>query len=114
MQGSDHELITICWVCIDRELQNQRDRRRTLTTELANHIGSAGARQDAKERIAAYRLLKRSDDSDDDDDNPYDDSQESLIVSIVDFETFISNYESQHRDQKKLLKSSLRDLSNEK
>jgi hypothetical protein len=114
VQGSDHELITICRVCIDRELQNQRDRRRTLTTELANHIGSAGARQDAKERIAAYRLLKRSDDSDDDDDNPYDDSQESLIVSIVECETFISNYESQHRDQKKLLKSSLRDLSNEK
>ena len=114
VQGSDHELITICRVCIDRELQNQRDRRRTLTTELANHIGSAGARQDAKERIAAYRLLKRSDDSDDDDDNPYDDSQESLIVSIVECETFISDYESQHRDQKKLLKSSLRDLSNEK
>ena len=114
VQGSDHELITICRVCIDRELQNQRDRRRTLTTELANHIGSAGARQDAKERIAAYRLLKRSDDSDGDNDNPYVDSQESLIVSIVDFETFISNYESQHRDQKKLLKSSLRDLSNEK
>ena len=97
-----------------RELQNQRDRKRTLTTELANHIGSAGARQDAKERIAAYRLLKRSDDSDGDNDNPYVDSQESLIVSIVDFETFISNYESQHRDQKKLLKSSLCDLSNEK
>ena len=97
-----------------RELQNQRDRKRTLTTELANHIGSAGARQDAKERIAAYRLLKRSDDSDGDNDNPYVDSQESLIVSIVDFETFISNYESQHRNQKKLLKSSLRDLSNEK
>jgi hypothetical protein len=90
-----------------RELQNQHDRKRTLTTELANHIGSAGARQDAKERIAAYRLLKRSDDSDGDDDNPYVDSQESLIVSIVDFETFISDYESQ-------LKSSLRDLSNKK
>ena len=69
-----------------RELQNQRDRKRTLTTELANHIGSAGARQDAKERIAAYRLLKRSDDSDGDNDNPYDDSQESLIVSIVECE----------------------------
>ena len=66
-----------------RELQNQRDRKRTLTTELENHIGSASARQDAKERIVAYRLLKRSDDSDGDDDNPYDDSQESLIVSIV-------------------------------
>jgi hypothetical protein len=90
-----------------RELQNQHDRKRTLTTELANHIGSAGARQDAKERIAAYRLLKRSDDSDGDDDNPYVDSQESLIVSIVDFESFISYYESQ-------LKSSLRDLSNKK
>jgi hypothetical protein len=90
-----------------RELQNQHDRKRTLTTELANHIGSAGATQDAKERIAAYRLLKRSDDSDGDDDNPYVDSQESLIVSIVDFETFISDYESQ-------LKSSLRDLSNKK
>jgi len=63
-----------------RELQNQRDRKHTLTTELANHIGSTGARQDAKERIAAYKLLKRSDDSDGDDDNPYDDSQESLIV----------------------------------
>ena len=62
-----------------REIQNQRDRKRTLTTELANHIGSAGARQDAKERIAAYKLLKRSDDSDSGDDNPYDDSQESLI-----------------------------------
>jgi hypothetical protein len=90
-----------------RELQNQHDRKRTLTTELANHIGSAGATQDAKERIAAYRLLKRSDDSDGDDDNPYVDSQESLIVSIVDFESFISYYESQ-------LKSSLRDLSNKK
>jgi hypothetical protein len=62
-----------------REIQNQRDRKRTLTTELANHIGSAGARQDAKERIAAYKLLKRSDDSDSGDNNPYDDSQESLI-----------------------------------
>ena len=97
-----------------RELQNQRDRKHTLTTELANHIGSAGARQDAKKRIAAYRLLKRSDDSDGDDNNPYDDSQESLIVSIVECKTFISDYESQHRDQKKLLKSSPRDLSNKK
>ena len=65
-------------------------------------------------RVLAYKLLKRSDDSDGDDDNPYDDSQESLIVSIVECKTFISDYESQHRDQKKLLKSSLRDLSNEK
>ena len=56
-----------------------------------------------------------SDDSDgDDDDNPYDDSQESLIVSIVKCDTFISEYKSQHRDQKKLLKSSLCDLTNEK
>ena len=91
-----------------------RSKARKLTTELANHIGSACARQEAKERIAAYRLLKRSDDSDGDDDNPYDDSQESLIISIVECETFISDYESQHCDQKKLLKSSLRDLSNEK
>ena len=60
--------------------------------------------------------MKRSDDDNGDggdDDNPYDDSQESLIASIVECETFISDYKSQHRDQKKLLKSSLRDLSNE-
>jgi hypothetical protein len=91
-----------------------RSKARKLTTELANHIGSACARQEAKERIAAYRLLKRSDDSNGDDDNPYDDSQESLIISIVECKTFISDYESHHRDQKKLLKSSLHDLSNEK
>jgi hypothetical protein len=58
---------------------------------------SSGARQEAKDRIAAYKLLKRSDDDDDDggddgeDDNPYDDSQESLIASIVECETFISD-----------------------
>ena len=98
-----------------RELQNQCDRKRTLTTELANHIGSSGARKEAKERIAAYRLLKRSDDSDGDDDkNPYVGSHESLIVSIVECKTFISKYESQHRDQKKLSKSSLCDLTNKK
>ena len=98
-----------------RELQNQRDRKRTLTTELANHIGSSGARKEAKERIAVYRLLKRSDNSDcDNDNNPYVDSQESLIVSIVKCNTFISKYESQHCSQKKLLKSSLCDLTNKK
>ena len=98
-----------------RELQNQRDRKRTLTTELSNHIGSSGARKEAKERIAAYRLLKRSDNSEgEDDDNPYVDSQESLIVSIVECNTFISEYESQHRNQKKLLKSSLCYLTNKK
>ena len=47
-------------------------------------IGSVGARQDAKERIAAYRLLKRSDDSDGDNDNPYDNSQESLVGTLKD------------------------------
>ena len=108
MTGFDPSWSSLCrlGICSGTNL-HQRDRKRTLTTELANHIGSAGARQDAKERIAAYRLLKRSDDSDGDNDNPYVDSQESLIVSIVDFETFISDYESQ-------LKSSLRDLSNKK
>ena len=79
---------------------------------------SSGVRQEAKDRIAAYKLLKRSDNDNDDDnggddDNPYDDSLESLIASIVECETFISDYKSQHRDQKKLLKSSLHDLSNE-
>jgi hypothetical protein len=38
----------------------------------------------------------------------------SLIVSIVECETFISDYKYKHRDQKKILKSSLCDLSNEK
>jgi len=97
-----------------RDLQNQRDRKRTLTAEFVNHIDSSSARQEAKERIANYKLWKRSDDSEGDDDIPYDESQESLIASIVECETFISEYESQHRDQKKLLTSCLRDLSNEK
>ena len=44
----------------------------------------------------------------------YVNSQESLIVSIVECKNFISDYESQHCDQKTLLKSSLCDLSNEK
>ena len=99
-----------------REFQNQRDRKLTLTAELANNIGSAGARQEAKEQITAYRLtLKRDNENSDSDDNdPYDDSQESLIESIVECETFISKFEYQHCDQKKLLNSSLRDLTNKK
>ena len=62
-----------------RDLQNQRDRKRTLTAEFVNHIDSSSARQEAKERIANYKLWKRSDDSEGDDDIPYDESQESLI-----------------------------------
>jgi hypothetical protein len=96
------------------DLQNQRDRKRTLTAEFVNHIDSSSARQEAKERIANYKLWKRSDDSEGDDDIPYDELLESLIESIVECETFISEDESQHRDQKKFLKSCLCDLSKKK
>ena len=80
-------------------------------------IGSASARQEAKDRYSAYKLMLQRDDGNsdgDDDDNPYEDSHESLIECIVECETIISEYESQHCNQKKLLKSSLRDLTNKK
>jgi hypothetical protein len=83
-----------------RDLQGQPDRKRALTTELANHIGGGHARKEAREKIARFKMA-----SDDDGDDSYVKSQETLAGMIVEWDTFISEYESNHRKQKKLLKS---------
>ena len=86
--------------------------KRVLTSELANNIGSSRARKDAKDRIAFYKLAKKDAESDSEDDDTYVESQESIIESIVECEALIVEYDTHHCKNKKLLKSSLIDLTN--
>ena len=95
-----------------RDLQVQQDQKHALTSELANNIGRPCARKDAKDRIAFYKLAKKDAESDSKDDNTYVESQESLIKSIVECKALIAEYETHPCNNKKLLKSSLIDLTN--
>jgi hypothetical protein len=90
-----------------RDLQVQQDQKRALTTEIANQIGGGHARKEAKERIARFKMV-----SDDDDDDSYVESQETHVGMIVECYAVISEYESNHRKQKKLLKSFFHDSTN--
>ena len=95
-----------------RDLQVQQDRKHMLTSELANNIGGPRARKDAKDRIAFYKLAKKDSESDSEDNDSYVESQESLIKSIIECEALIAEYETHHCKNKKLVKSSLIDLTN--
>ncbi len=83
-----------------RDLQVQQVQKSALTTKLAYNIGWGHARKEAKERIARFKTA-----SDDDDDDSYVESWETLVGMIVECDTLISEYESNHCKQKKLLKS---------
>jgi hypothetical protein len=83
-----------------------------LPSDLANNIGGPRARKDAKDRIEFYKSAKKDSESDREDNDSYVESQESLIESIMECEALIAEYETHHCEKKKLLKSSLIDLTN--
>ena len=91
-----------------RDIQVQRDRKRSLMTEVAVNVGSI---KEAKARIARFKMA--TDDDDDDDENQHADSQESHIAEILECDTFIAEYESHRCEHKKLLKSFFRDTTND-
>jgi len=90
-----------------RDIQVQRDRKRSLTNELAANVGSM---KEAKARIARVKMAC---DDDDDDQNQQCDSQESHIAEILECDTFIAEYESHRCEHRKLLKSFFRDTTND-
>ncbi len=91
---------TIAAIAAMRAIAAMAPRKCTLTTELADHIGRAQAKNEAKERIARFKTS-----SDDDDYDSYVESQEYLIRMIDKCNTFIADYESHHHKQKEFLKS---------
>ncbi len=94
--------------------QLQRDCKRNLMKEFCKEIGRGSlGRAEAKERIEKYKKKKGKDDVATDDDNSSiePDSQESLIESILECDECISNLESIHVQQRKLLDSTLLDAN---
>ena len=89
-----------------RDIQVQRDQKRSLITELSVNVGSM---KEAKARIAKFKMAT----DDDDDENQHADSQESHIAEILECDTFIAEYESHRCEHRKLLKSFFRDTTND-
>jgi hypothetical protein len=66
-----------------------------------------------RDRIAFYKSAKKdANKSDSEDNDTYVEFQESLIKSIVEVEALIAEYATHHCKNKKLLKSSMSDLTN--
>jgi hypothetical protein len=94
--------------------QLQRDRKRNLMKEFCAEIGRGSfGRAEAKGQIEKYKKKKGKDGVPTDDDNSSiePDSQESLIKSILECDECISNLESIHVQQRKLLDSTLLDAN---
>ena len=96
--------------------QSQLDRKHMLMKEFFDDLGGGSTgRSMAKERIERYKkkMAKEvaADDVDDDDGSMEPDSQESLIVSILECDDNIGNLDSIHVQQKELLGSTLLDAS---
>ena len=96
--------------------QSKRHCKRMLMKEFSDDLGGGSTgRSMAKERIERYKKKHAkdvaADDVDDDDGSMEPDSQESLIVSILECDDKIGNLDSIYVQQKELLGSTLLDAS---
>ncbi len=100
-----------------KDIQQQKGLKRSLFKELTKSCGGGrDGKQEAQNKIRKYKkrnaIAYKGQSDDDSLSSGYEESQESLVGEIVECGTFISDLESQKEQNQKLMKQTLRDVSN--